>query len=90
MVMVIDDDPSVRTAIAQLLAAVGLTSQTFASGEEFLDADLPDLPRCLVLDVRLPGLSGLHLQREVSDRYSDSFHYRVGDSDDVQAMKPDL
>jgi DNA-binding NtrC family response regulator len=79
MVMVIDDDPSVRTAIAQLLGAVGLTSETFASGEEFLEADLSDLPRCLVLDVRLPGLSGLNLQRELSERKIDSdyFHYRA-------------
>ena len=64
MVIVIDDDPSVRTAIAELLAALSLTSQTFSSGEEFLEADLPDLPRCLVLDVRLPGRSGLDVQRE--------------------------
>jgi FixJ family two-component response regulator len=42
VVMVIDDDPSVRTAIAELLAPLGLTSQTFSSGEEFLEADLPD------------------------------------------------
>lgn len=91
MVMVIDDDPSVRTAIAELLAALGLTSQTFSSGEEFLEADLPDLPRCLVLDVRLPGLSGLNLQRELSERKIDiPIIFITGHGDipmTVQAMK---
>lgn len=91
MVMVIDDDPSVRTAIAQLLGAVGLTSETFASVEEFLEADLPDLPRCLVLDVRLPGLSGLNLQRELSERKIDiPIIFITGHGDipmTVQAMK---
>jgi FixJ family two-component response regulator len=91
MVMVIDDDPSVRTAIAQLLGAVGLTSETFSSGEEFLEADLPDLPRCLVLDVRLPGLSGLNLQRELSERKIDiPIIFITGHGDipmTVQAMK---
>jgi FixJ family two-component response regulator len=91
LVMVIDDDPSVRTAIAELLAAIGLTSQTFASGEEFLEADLPDLPRCLVLDVRLPGLSGLNLQRELSERKIDiPIIFITGHGDipmTVQAMK---
>jgi FixJ family two-component response regulator len=91
MVMVIDDDPSVLTAIAELLGALGLTSQTFSSGEEFLEADLPDLPRCLVLDVRLPGLSGLNLQRELSERKIDiPIIFITGHGDipmTVQAMK---
>lgn len=68
VVFVIDDDPSMRTAIRELIEAVGLSCQTFGSGQELLDAKLPDLPSCLVLDVRLPGLSGLHLQRELSER----------------------
>jgi FixJ family two-component response regulator len=91
MVLVIDDDPSVRTAIAELLAAVGLPLQAFASGEEFLEADLPDLPRCLVLDVRLPGLSGLNLQRELNERKIDiPIIFITGHGDipmTVQAMK---
>ena len=91
MVLVIDDDPSVRTAIAELLTAVGLTSQAFASGEEFLEADLPDVPRCLVLDVRLPGLSGLNLQQELSERKIDiPIIFITGHGDipmTVQAMK---
>ena len=68
VVFVIDDDPSMRTAVRELIEAVGLSCQTFESGQEFLNAKLPDVPGCLVLDVRLPGLSGLHLQRELSDR----------------------
>jgi RNA polymerase sigma factor (sigma-70 family) len=68
VVFVIDDDASMRTAIGELIEAVGLRCQTFASAQEFLDATLPDLPSCLVLDVRLPGLSGLNLQRELTER----------------------
>jgi RNA polymerase sigma factor (sigma-70 family) len=68
VVLVIDDDPSMRAAIKELIEAVGLTCQTFGSGKEFLEANLPDVPRCLVLDVRLPGLSGLNLQRELTER----------------------
>ena len=68
VVFVIDDDPSMRTAIKELIEAVGRTCQTFGSGQELLDATLPDVPRCLVLDVRLPGLSGLNLQRELAER----------------------
>jgi FixJ family two-component response regulator len=68
VVLVVDDDPSVRAAIASLIGAVGLTYQTFGSGHEFLEAQIPDVPRCLVLDVRLPGLSGLNLQRELCGR----------------------
>ena len=68
LVFVIDDDPSMRTAIRELIEAVGLSCQTFSSGQELLDAKLPDVPRCLVLDVRLPGLSGLNIQRELTDR----------------------
>jgi FixJ family two-component response regulator len=91
MVLIIDDDPSVRTAIAELMRAVGLTSQTFASGEEFLKVDLLDVPSCLVLDVRLPGLSGLNLQRELSERKIDiPIIFITGHGDipmTVQAMK---
>jgi FixJ family two-component response regulator len=91
MVLVLDDDPSVRAAVADLFRAVGLNCLTFASGEEFLGADLPDAPSCLVLDVRLPGLSGLNLQRELSERDIDVpiiFITGYGDIPmTVQAMK---
>ena len=68
IVFVIDDDPSMRTAIKELIEAVGIRCQSFESGQELLDAVLPDVPSCLVLDVRLPGLSGLNLQRELTER----------------------
>ena len=68
VVIVIDDDPSMRQAITTLIETVGLNSQTYGSGQEFLQSPSLDVPSCLVLDVRLPGLSGLHLQRELSER----------------------
>jgi FixJ family two-component response regulator len=67
-VFVVDDDASMRDAISRLLNAVGLTVQTFASARAFLNRRLPDVPGCVVLDVRLPGLSGLDLQREMVER----------------------
>lgn len=68
VVFVVDDDVSMRDAISRLLNAVGLTVQTFGSAREFLNRRLPDVPGCVVLDVRLPGLSGLDLQREMVER----------------------
>jgi FixJ family two-component response regulator len=68
LVFVIDDDASMRDAISRLLHAIGLTVRTFGSAREFLQYRLPDIPACLVLDVRLPGLSGLDLQREMVER----------------------
>jgi FixJ family two-component response regulator len=66
-VFVIDDDQSVREALKTLLRTVGLRVETFASAQEFLESHRSDGPGCLVLDVRLPGLSGLDLQREMAD-----------------------
>ena len=63
VVFVIDDDTSVRDAIADLLSSVGLSVATFGSTQEFLQSKRPDAPGCIVLDVRLPGPSGLELQR---------------------------
>jgi FixJ family two-component response regulator len=62
-VFVIDDDASVRTAVEDLLRSVGLAVRTFGSTQEFLQSKLPDAPGCLVLDVRMPGQSGLEFQR---------------------------
>jgi FixJ family two-component response regulator len=62
LVIVIDDDAAVRDALDSLLRSVGLEGQFFGSVREFLDRPLPDRPFCLVLDVRLPGQSGLDLQ----------------------------
>jgi FixJ family two-component response regulator len=66
-VFVIDDDESIREALKDLLESVGLRVETFASAPEFLHSRHSDLPGCLVLDIRLPGLSGLDLQREMAD-----------------------
>jgi FixJ family two-component response regulator len=65
-VLIIDDDVAIRDALADLLRSVGLEAQLFASVSEFLASHLPDGPTCLVLDVRLPGQSGLDLQRELA------------------------
>lgn len=66
MVFVIDDDPSVRRSLQNLLRSVRLPAQTFGSTAEFLNAELPDVASCLVLDVRLPGISGLDFQAELA------------------------
>jgi len=65
-VLVIDDDPELRDSIARLLRSVGQEAKLFASISDFLEADPPAGPTCLVLDVRLPGRSGLDLQRELA------------------------
>jgi FixJ family two-component response regulator len=66
VVFVIDDDRSVREAIEGLLRSVGLSVHAFTSTQDFMLAPRPDAPGCLVLDVRLPGLSGLDFQRDLS------------------------
>jgi FixJ family two-component response regulator len=66
-VFVIDDDDLVRAAIQGLLKSVGLRSETFGTAQEFLRSKRPDGPSCLILDVRLPGISGLDFQRELAD-----------------------
>jgi FixJ family two-component response regulator len=68
IVFVVDDDASVREAIASLLRSVHLDVQSFGSAQEFIDAEPVDRPACLVLDVRLPGASGLDLQRDLRAR----------------------
>ena len=64
-VIVIEDDPSMRAAIEDLVRSVRLQVRAFASPEEFLESKPPDTPGCLVLDVRLPGMSGLTFQKEL-------------------------
>jgi len=66
VVFIIDDDPSLREALSSLFRSVGLQVRTFGSAPEFLQSKLPDGPSCLVLDVRLPGLSGLDFQSELA------------------------
>ena len=66
-VFVIDDDVEVRLSIQGLLKAAGLHSESFATAEEFLTSKVPDGPSCLVLDVSLPGVDGLELQRKLAE-----------------------
>ena len=90
-VVVIDDDPDIREALRSLLQSVGLQGRAFASVPEFLKSGRPEGPTCLVLDVRLPGRSGLDFQRELSAANIDlpiifiTAHADVAMS--VQAMK---
>jgi FixJ family two-component response regulator len=65
-VFIVDDDPGVRRSIQDLLSSVALRSETFATPQEFLDSKSADGPGCLVLDVRLPGMSGLDFQRALA------------------------
>ena len=65
IVFVIDDDPSMRGALEDLVGSVGLQVRAFASPQDFLQSKLPEVPGCLVLDVRLPGMSGLTFQKEL-------------------------
>ena len=69
VVYVVDDDPSVRRALSRLLRSVGLSVETFANAQAFLAAPPADLPGCLVLDVRLPGPSGLDLQSALRESH---------------------
>jgi FixJ family two-component response regulator len=66
-VFVVDDDASVREAIQSLIRSMGLHVEAFASAQDFLRSKRPDVPGCLVLDIRLPGFSGLQLQRKLAD-----------------------
>src|SRR3954467_9919354 len=65
-IIIVDDDPEVREALSSLIRSVGLQTKALASVPEFLNEGRPDGPTCLVLDVRLPGQSGLDFQRELS------------------------
>jgi FixJ family two-component response regulator len=69
VVFVIDDDASVRDALRDLCESVGLQVMVFESTRQFLRTERPDVPCCLVLDVRLPGQSGLDFQRELNERH---------------------
>jgi FixJ family two-component response regulator len=91
IVFVVDDDASVREALSSLIEATGMRVETFASAQEFLRNKRPETPACLVLDVRLPGLSGLELQRKLAPtRMRLPIIFMTGHGDipmSVQAMK---
>ena len=67
VVFVVDDDVAMRRSLENLIRSVGLRVETFASAQEFLRSNREDVPGCLVLDVRLPGLSGLDLQKRMAE-----------------------
>jgi FixJ family two-component response regulator len=90
-VLVVDDDPDLRASVGRLLRSLGIDTQLFASISDFLESDPPDGPACLVLDVRLPGQSGLDLQRELAAAHRElPIIFITGHGDipmTVQAMK---
>jgi FixJ family two-component response regulator len=90
-VFVVDDDESVLRSLERLIRSVGLNVETFASAREFLAADRPSWPACLVLDVRMPGMSGLDLQEElIAAGYNMPAIFLTGHGDipmSVRAMK---
>lgn len=90
-IQVIDDDPALRASIGRLLRSLDLDARLFASISEFVETDPPDGPTCLVLDVRLPGRSGLDLQRQLAMANRDiPIIFITGHGDiamSVQAMK---
>ena len=67
IVFVVDDDASVRNALKSLIRSVGLQVELFGSAQEFLQRKRPDVPACLILDIRLPGISGLDFQRKLAE-----------------------
>jgi FixJ family two-component response regulator len=68
VVYVVDDDPSVRKALERLLRSAGHDAKTFASASEFLDSSHPDVPGCLILDIKMPKVSGLELQDRLTEK----------------------
>lgn len=91
LVYVIDDDESVRNALVTLLRSVGIAVRAFDSADSFLDAEMPDVPSCMILDVRLRGASGLTLQQNAfKDRIRLPIIFLTGHGDvemSVKAMK---
>ncbi len=69
-IFIVDDDMAVRDALKLLLRSVGQAVETYGSAQEFLDAYSEDRPGCLVLDIRMPGMSGLELQQKLNERHS--------------------
>src|SRR5262245_33208663 len=90
VVFVVDDDARLREALSSLLASAGLEVAVFASATEFLNADKPDAAACLVLDLELPDIHGLELQKELAEREAPPIVFITGHGDipsSVKAMK---
>lgn len=90
IVFVVDDDRRVREALSRLIASAGLAAITFATAGEFLEFEKPDAPACLILDLQLPGISGLELQQRLSEANAPPIVFLTGHGDipsTVRAMK---
>jgi FixJ family two-component response regulator len=90
IVFVVDDDFSIRESVSELIRCVGYQAEAFSSAQEFLDRPPAHVPSCLVLDVSLPGLSGLQLQERIAERADMPIIFITGYGDipmTVQAMK---
>jgi FixJ family two-component response regulator len=90
IVFVVDDDYRVREALSRLLSSVGLQVATFGTASEFLESEKPDAPACLILDLELPGINGLELQKELAERDAPPIVFITGHGDipsTVRAMK---
>jgi FixJ family two-component response regulator len=91
LVLIVDDDERIRTALQELMLSVGIDSACFASTRELLDSDVPDRPGCLILDVRMPGSSGLEFQKHLAmNRDAKPIIFLTGHGDipmTVSAMK---
>jgi FixJ family two-component response regulator len=90
IVFIVDDDLRVREALCDLIASVGLRAAAFGSAHEFLACDRPEAPACLVLDLELPGISGLELQKELASGDAPPIVFITGHGDvpsSVSAMK---
>ena len=84
MIYVIDDDESVRKAFKRLLRSVNLEVETFASAEEFLKSQRPNKNSCIIIDIRMPGLTGFDLQRKLNDQGISIPVIVISASDDAQ------
>ena len=71
LISIVDDDESVREGLSRLLSSVGFAVNTFASAEEYLSSDQPRRADCLILDMRMPGMSGIELQRQLVANHSE-------------------
>ncbi len=90
IVFVVDDDHRIREALSRLISSAEIAVITFASAAEFLEYEKPDAPACLVLDLQLPGLSGLELQQQLADGDAPPIVFITGHGDipsTVRAMK---
>jgi FixJ family two-component response regulator len=90
IVFVVDDDYRVREALSSLISSMGLRVAVFGSAAEFMDSDKPDAPACLILDLQLPGASGLELQRQLATEDAPPIVFITGHGDiasSVRAMK---